>query len=238
MNRYNFPFVFLLIIFIRTGLYGIVPNNFESVLFNMNGQDTLKGNQILYNGILWRNLYYKVREDQFLFSNELLPGSLTINGKTFINISLRYDIYNDEIMILKNPGEIIQLNKEMVDSFSLIFKNKTYKFVKIRENTARGFNGYVNVLYKGRNALYVKYKKEIEPLAVDHKYDQFYLTKRIYLVKDSIVYTITGKSALYKILNEDKTQIRNYIKKNKLRVSKQIPGSFIPVIAYCDSISK
>lgn len=237
MNRNIFLLIFLFVIFTRSGLYGVNPNDSGSVRISMNEQDTLKENQILYNGRVWRNLYYRVEEDQFLFSKELLPGSVTINGKTFKNVSIRYDIYNDEIMTPTNNGSILQLNKEMVDSFTIIFRNTTYRFTKIQEDSLTGIKGYINVLYKGKSALYVKYKKEIEILAVDGKYDRFFQTHRIYFLKDVIVYQINSKSDLFKVLNKDKAQIRNFIKKNKLKVSKREPESFVPVIGYYDSIS-
>ena len=137
-----------------------------------------------------------------------------------------------------NHGVILQLNKEMVDSFTIIFENKTYNFTKIQEDSLKVLKGYVNVLYKGKSALYVKYKKEIQLLADEGKYDLFFQTYRIYLLKDGIVHQINSKSDLFKILNEDKTQIRDFIKKNKLNVSKKMPESFIPVIRYYDSISQ
>ena len=238
MSRNIFLVIFLFSIFHGSGLFGIDPNDSESLSLIIYKQDTLKENQILYNGKLWRNRYYRIREDQFLFSKEFLSGNLSINGRLFRNLNIRYDIYNDEIMIPKNEGTILQLNKEMVDSFTLNFDNKTYKFTQIREDSVRGFNGYVNVLYKGKNALYVKFKKEIELLAVERKYDMFYQIQRIYFVKDSIVYQVTGKGDLLRILNKNKVQIRNYIRKNKLQISKKRPESFIPVIDYYDSISQ
>jgi len=238
MSRYDFLFIALFPIFIVSGLFGINPDISGNIPLNLNEQDSLKESQILYNGMLWRNRYYKVRDDQFLFSKEFLPGSLSISGQVFKNLEIRYDIYNDQIMIPTNNGAILQVNKEMVDSFNINFGNQKYRFTRIDADTVKGFNGYINVLYKGKTALYVKYKKEIEFLAVERKYDLFYQIHRIYLMKDNIVYLVTGKADLLKILKEDKVQIRNYIKKNRLQISKKIPESFIPVISYFDTISR
>ena len=185
---------------------------------------------------MWRNLYYFVKGDQFLFSKDFLRGSLSINGKSYKNISISYDIYNDEIMTPTNHGSIIQLNKEMVDSFTIVFENKIYKFINTQEDSLRGIKGYVNVLYKGESALFVKYRKEIQLLAVEDKYDKFFQTDRIYLLKAGIVHQMTSKGGLFKVLNEDKAQIRDFMKKNKLKVSKKVPDSFIEVIRYYDSL--
>jgi hypothetical protein len=237
MNRSVFLFVFFLTISARAGLYGIGPIDTESLLLNITGQDTLKERQILYNGILWRNKYHRIKEDQFLFSDFFLPCTISINGHTFKDVRIKYDIYSDEIIIPINREEIVQLNKEMVDSFTISFENKVYKFTNIQQDTLKGFNGYVNVLYKGKSALYVKYKKEISPSVTDKNDGEFYQTHKIYFVKDKSVYLITSKNVLFKVINNDKVQIRNFINKNKLRVSKKIPESFVPVIMYYDSIS-
>src|SRR5512133_1483686 len=72
--------------------------------------DSISGNQLLYNGRIWRDLYVAVREDQFLFSNEFLPGKVTMNGKSFPVSKLKYDIHNDEIITVTEKGLILQLN--------------------------------------------------------------------------------------------------------------------------------
>lgn len=219
-------------------LSGSCPNISDSVSLILVKQDTLLKDQLLYNGRIWRNKYYRIRENEFLFSKDFLYGSLTINEQEFNNLSIRYDIYNDEIMIQTNHGVILQLNKEMVDSFNIVFNNETFRFARIQEDSLKGFKGYVNVLYKGRSSLFVKYKKEIDLLAVDNKFDLFFQTHRIYLMKDNNVFPVSSKGNLLKLLSEDKEQIRNYIKKNKLKVSRTKPQSFVPVIKFYDNISQ
>jgi hypothetical protein len=237
MNRTNLLYIFLFIIFAGSGL-NAVPCFGEPHPYKSSQQDPLKENQILYNGKVWRNLYYNVKGDQFLFSKDYLHGSLTINGKTYKNLSINYDIYNDEIITPTNLSSILQLNKEMVDSFSVVFGFQNYKFVNIREDSLPGLKGFVNELYKGKSALYIKYKKEIQLLAVDDKYDLFYRTYRIYFLKDGIIHQIATKGELLKVFDKDKIQIKAFIKKSKLKISKKVPESFIPVIRYYDGISK
>jgi hypothetical protein len=236
MTRFYLTFIFFLIILSGSEIYSRASDNPCSVSLKLADQDSLFESQILYNGRVWRNLYYKVREDQFLFSPDFLRGSVTINGKSFKNISLRYDIYNDEIMTITNHGSVLQLNKEMVDSFNLIFQDRRYYFTKIQEDTLKGFTGYMNVLSSGKTPLFVKYKKEIELLAVDKKFDEFYQIHRIYFMKDGFVKLINSKKEFLNLLEDKKLQIRNFIKKNRLRISKKDPYSFLPVIGYYNSL--
>lgn len=225
----------------RESLFGISPNGSETFLSNITEQDTLKENQSLYTGKMWTNKYHRIIGDHFLFSNYFLPGTVSTNGKTFKNLLIRYDIYSDEIMIPVNREGIVQLNKEMIDSFSINFENKVHKFIKIQEDTLNGFKdfkGFVYVLYNRKSAFYIKYKKIISTNITDKSDGEFIQTHKIYLVKDKIVHPITTKNDLYKALNEDNVQIRNYLKSNKLKVSKNRPESFIPVIRFYDSISQ
>jgi len=238
MKRIVVLFVILFAVSTRSGIYAINPNISETIRSEMTGQDTIKERQILYNGILWKNMYHRIKEDQFLFSNIFLPGTLSINGQTFKNIKIRYDIYSDEIMIPMNLEDIVQLNKEMVDSFTINFENKVYKFTKLQEETLKGLKGYVNVLYNGKSALYIKYRKEISQSVTDVSNGEFFQTHQIYLMKDSIIHPITRTNDFFRILNEEKMQIRNFINKNKLRISKKVPESFVPVVRYYDSLSQ
>jgi len=41
---------------------------------------------------------------------------------------------------------------------------------------------------------------------------------------------------MYGILENEKDQIRKYIKENKLKVTRKIPESFVPVVRYYDSL--
>ena len=88
-------------------------------------QDTLPDNQSLINGRIWSNHYFMISGDQFLFSNNFLPGIITMKGRTFSDVTLKYDILNDEILMPLDSGRVLQMNKELVDSFMISYNNKT-----------------------------------------------------------------------------------------------------------------
>ena len=237
MKRCILLFTFLLTLL--TGFFTYSVDSFgQSLPFGSGQQDPLKEDQGLFNGREWFNHYYYVRGDQFLFSKIYLTGSLSMNGKTYNNIGINYDIYNDEIITKTNLGNLLQLNKEMVDSFTLVYGIDKYRFINIKIDSIKGVKGYVNILYEGNSALFVKYKKEIELLAVDDKFDLFYQTYKILLVKDGIANQINNKSDLLKVLYDKKVQIKEFIKRNKFKFSKKDPQSIIPVVRYYDTLRK
>jgi hypothetical protein len=238
MPKFELFLVLSLSFILRTSCCGadtVIP---ESLSFYARHQDTTLQKQILYNGRVWRNLYYGVRGNQFLFSSDFLPGTVTMGGKYFDNIRIRYDIYKDEIMIPVSPVTVVQLNREMVDSFSIQFENKWYRFTGHNIFSRDMLKGYVNILYSGNTSLYVKYKKEIDLLAENQKFDRFSQTQHIFVMKDDKIYQVSGKKDFLKILADNKQQVRNLMKTNRLKIIKSDPSSFVPVLKFYDSLKK
>ena len=231
---YHLTSVLFLIIFLGGSPEFIHP---FPALSNAIKQDPVD-KHILLNGRIWRNQYSRVTGDQFFLTDKYIKGSVTFNGRTFENLDLKYDIYSDELILSIETYPVIFLNKEMIDSFSLKFGNSTYHIINAGTDTLNVLKGYVNVLYKGPSALYVKYIKKIQPLADDGKYDLFYQEHLVYLRKGTEIIQVTGKKKLISLLVDKKKEIRGYLKKNMIKVSQKDPYTFIPVLEYYDSIMK
>jgi hypothetical protein len=235
MRCFRIFLFFLLVIFPGSFINGLSIVSYES-RFISGDQDTLN-KQILFNGRAWRNLYSNVKGDQFLFSGDFYPGTVIISGRSYSGIRIRYDILKDELLTITGKGIIVQLNKEMVDAFTMDVNGRTWHFLNLdKMNIMNGLQGYVNVLYNGSISLFVKYKKEVMILAEENKYDVFQQSMRIYVSKAGILYPVNGKNDLLRLYKKDKQEIRGYLKSNKLKVSKKRPDSFIPLVEFCDKV--
>lgn len=190
------------------------------------------------NGKLWRNLYLGIKGNPYFMTGDFLNGDITFNGKVFSDRIFKYDTYNDEIVLWINTSTTIILNKEMVSEFNINYLGQKYHIINLGEDTTSIISGFVNVYYDGPTPLYVKYRKEIEILAVDNRYDLFIDLHRTYIKKDGQILQVSGKGELLKILSERKEQLKQYIKANKLRVTKKEPRSFIPVLEYYDKLGQ
>jgi hypothetical protein len=194
--------------------------------------------QVLYNGRAWRNLYYRVKGDQFLFSNDFLNGVVSISGTTFRSLRLKYDIFTDEVILVTDHGVIIQLNKEKVDQFSLYFQGKRYNFINTDADSLELFSGYVNILTEGKVSLCAKYRKEILQLAVENKYDLFSQINRVYMKKGGKFYRIDSKRGVLNLMEDKKHELHAFIRTNRLKFSRKNPESFIPLVEYYNKISQ
>jgi len=213
----------------------------ESFLPDLTEQDTLKENQSLYSGKVWKNMYRRINGDQFLFADYFLDGSVTANGRTYKNLKIKYDVFSDEILIPVDLEEIVQLNKEIIDSFSISYENRVYRFEKIYVDSLKktnDFNGYFRVLYNEKSALYLKYIKHISSNITDKSDGDFIEANKVYIVKNNIVYPVLSKDDVLKALNTDKALLKKYLRSNKLKISKNNPESFIPLIRFFDSTSQ
>lgn len=217
----------LLLLFASFSLNGIEANH--------SGNDTIDV-QKLYNGRAWKNIYYKIKGDQFLFTTDFITGSVTIDNKEYRNLRLKYDVYNDELISINDHGIMLQMNKEMIDRFSLNYDGRLYSFKRIGSDTTGSMKGFVNILYEGKSALYAKYIKEILLLAVENKYDLFNQVIRVFFVKDGSVYRINSRREFMGLMKDHKAEVRQFMRSNKIKLSKKIPESFKPVVEYYDKV--
>jgi hypothetical protein len=219
-------------------IYCILPSEFiqaastDSTTVQMNPSEK----QLLLNGKIWRNQYSKAIGDQFFLTNTFLKGSVTLNGRRFNNLNLKYDIANDELILSIEPNPSISMNKEMVDSFDLEYESRNYHIINAGTDNSNILRGYVNVIYDGPSRMYVKYTKKIQPLAVDGRFDLFIEEHRIYLRKGNEVVYVKGKKQFVNLLADKKKEIRYYIKSSRIKLTQKDPETFIPVLKYYDSI--
>lgn len=238
MNRNGYLAFIIINQIILNGIPGICHSNSKFTVSEILNQDTIYDNQLLYNGRIWRNPFLLIKENQFLFSKEFLAGSVTMRGKTFSDVRIKYDIFTDEIITPFSPAGMIQLNKQMVDSFSLNFQNKNYHFIRIPDGNTDLPGGYYNVVYKGKTILYARYRKKIEKLADEDEFDKFYQTTRIFIIKEGKAINIPGKKDLIRILNIQKKDVRQFMRDNNIRISNEDPFSFITFLRFIDDLKE
>lgn len=232
MKRIPFQYIFLTFIFEVICSGSEVPgrSSWEAV------QDTLQEKQFIYNGRIWKNTYSRIRGDAYFLTGEFMNGTVVFNDKSYYNLKIKYDIFLDEVILYINPKTIIILNKEMTDRFSFEHEGNKYNIVNLGRDTSGMVDGYVNLLYDGPTSFYVKYIKKIEPLAEERRYDRFSEMHRMYLRQDSLLVNFSSKQGLFRILGNRKDELKDFIKKNRLKITRKEPYTFIPLFEFYDSL--
>jgi len=199
-------------------------------------QDTVYTRQLLYNGRVWENRYQKILSHEFFMTRTPVSGSVTMNGRTFHGLLLRYDIYNDELLILDSPDTYLQLNKEAVSGFVLEIDGIQYLFENFEGRKAGSMNGYGQVIWHGDSWLVKKYVKEIKNKAVDNIYDSFTETESAWLVTRESAWQLAGNRDLYRALSDREVEVKHFVRDNSIRIRVKEPESVIPVLKFYDSL--
>jgi hypothetical protein len=199
-------------------------------------QDTLYERQLLYNGRIWKSRYGQVLEHEFFLTENWLTGDVTVNGKPFRNITLRYDLLNDELLAMVNPGTAIILSGEKTLSFVLRTEGKVYRFVNYDKPDSPLIKGYGHLLYSGELSLIVKYTKHIKTLAVENKYDEFYQKQQIFIMRKGELYRIKSKRDLFSHMEDQREKILKYIREKGLQLSIQKPETLVQALQYYEEI--
>jgi hypothetical protein len=193
--------------------------------------------QILTNGRIWRYNYKNIKGYPFLFSNKYLDGSVTIDGITFNSLKIRYDIFVDEI-IMPLDTIVLQLNKEHIDSFSFIWGNRNFNFIRIAAETQWPFNGYVQNVYSGENKFFIKYQKKVDKPGLLGVPDNFYQTRQLYFILNGETFAVNKRRDVLRLMDKEEFRIKNFIHENRVRLRMSHPESFIPVLRFYDQITR
>ncbi|MDX9725279.1 MAG: hypothetical protein RBT38_02750 [Bacteroidales bacterium] len=195
--------------------------------------------QLLLNGRIWRNKHLKVSGNQFFLSGTFMTGSVTFNGRIYKDLELLYDLADDELILRYGSYPVIILNKEMVDSFTVSFNGREYYFINTGNISSSLPAGYINILYNGPTAVFVRYVKKIKPLAVDGRTDLFYQEHKIFIRKGTSLTEVKGRKDFLKILGLKKAELRDLLHNHGYSngmPGRKDPDLFAAIAAYYDSL--
>jgi hypothetical protein len=213
--------------------YGCMPdivNGTEPV------QDTLFDRQLLYNGRIWKSRYGQILGHEFFMTKNWVPGEVTINKKNFSNVMLRYDLFNEELLLMVNPGTVIILSSEKVRGFTLKYETGSYRFINYNYEDSSRFTGYGHLLYNGKTSLIIKYNKQIKLLAVDNKYDEFYQKQQVFILMNGQFNRVRSKKDLLSLLADHRDEIQKHLRESGLTITISKPETLIPVLQFYDSL--
>jgi hypothetical protein len=196
------------------------------------------GNQsAIYNGPLYNGYAFQFKEGQPCFySKDVTWGSIIYDGILYDSIVMKYDEIADALIVV-NGADQIQLWNEKVDGFHLYDADFTQPQ---KDSNVSGlvFKGFYNLLYNGKISLLQKQIKVIrEVINSSAELLRFVDTKDYYYIKkNGTYYSITSSKNFYKILGDHKTEVKQFVRANKLSFRKDRQNMLIKATAYYDSL--
>jgi hypothetical protein len=233
----SLPVLVCIFLFVSQPTYSIIGNKSrENDLIITELQDTSFLNQLLYNGSVWKGLYYNIYGTQFMFDDDWMKGSVSLGGVQFDSLELKYDIYSDDIIVNYNDIRLVVLNRELLDSFILKYGDENMHFRNFRDSD--NIKGYYQVLHEGDSKLYKKWHKKRAQFVIEARYDEFQYENQLILVTRGKVHRISRRGELIKIMGDRKKEIRNFMRLEQIKIDIDSPATIIPLLEYYDSIKE
>jgi hypothetical protein len=184
---------------------------------------------------------FRGKTTAYLFTRDKLNTTLIVNNRPYRNIRLQYDTFKDEIVYVDTSRIInfefprIALNKDIIEGFSFTWNGSFYNFRHLRflENSDRKLNdGFYEVAYEGSATFIIRHTSSFyskEGLS-EYKY-----SPERYISVEGKYYRIKNKKDFLKLFTDRSLEIRDYLRKNGIKVRKATREQIVDALKIFDS---
>jgi hypothetical protein len=194
-------------------------------------------NAHIYNGYEYRTPDKTIVGSRYYLTDAMVPISLTYDEGYYQNIPAVYDLVLDLVVINRlDQNFLISLIPEKLPAFTI----QNHHFVRITTDSLRGVEletGFYERLYDGKSTVLVKHKKIIVDQTLLGISTLTYGDENIYYVRYSGKYVAVGnKSAVLSLFKAKKSEIKTFIRKNRLNLKSEFEKTLVAVCAYYDQL--
>ncbi len=215
-------------VFVFSGVTAQVVGN--SLAFLPEYREQLPYFQELITGGQYQEPSRLIEGDPYYFSRKFEKGSLTINGITYPEVPLLYDVYRDQVVTF-HPifNQKILIKPEKIGGFQLA-NDSQFKYFAGNESHLRDGNGIYEVLAEGAYSALAKRYKTTKALRAISPYDDIYVEKTDYFLWNSGTFIpLSRASQILDVLGLEKKAVRKALKEQNLNF-KRDPESFLQYI--------
>jgi hypothetical protein len=223
------------------------PSLFAQVQYHVTGTDYNKlcksvideygFDQVLVNGVLYDEQYLNKIGHQFFLENRLYKGILVYRGKEYKGIEMKYDIYNQNlILFLQYNNSIVRIvpSNDFISAFSIgdiIFSK--YNF--------QGEPRFYQVVFDGDKIKCLYYwSKEKYEYVNNSKYISYLFVyrekKKFLILKDKFLAYKNNRSFMEIFPDEIRSRVKKYLSDNHIKVAKSSDEIIYGLFTYCDTL--
>lgn len=190
----------------------------------------------LYNGVEHLGYAYKIKGHAYFMQNELSIGTIVYDGLEFANVPMLYDLFKAQVVVQHLDGfSKIGLISSKVRSFTLL----NHHFVRLDSMPGTPINGgFYDELYTGNTKVLAKRRKYIEEVVKDELERTFIEADPVFIQKDGTYYYIKTYKSLLTVLKDKAPQVKQYLRKNRLKFRRTPENTILKAAEYYDSINK
>ncbi len=218
------------IIFFLYGTFGFSQSTVKSAhesfdaVIHIQNTDLANGTEYIEQHIVKNNKH------KYLDSPKYLKGSVIYDGQPYYNLDLKYNIY-DDLLLVRIPtaggSATFELHKAQVSAFEI----NNHPFISLKENPEEQPHFY-EVLLDGDYFLLLKkhLKKSKKHLDQNFTYFEFETDSPEYLISSNGDYQkIDSRRTIRKLFPNQEEQIRNFYRSNS-SLRKSDPDTFLTLL--------
>lgn len=241
--RLFFPFLFILTFLNNNQLFGQINpgpvQNEKTELIDLTN-NFYGSDPMFVNGRKNFEMHYNADGNPYFLSGTFQKGSFCIQGKKADQVDLLYDIYLDKIILRTTINQtdtiFVQLNKLEVDSLRiaryLFINSELYKEILVDP-------GYYELIFKGNHIVFKKHKKSFIPDYTKNKSAGHFSKpeQKIFLYANGRLINISKRKMFLSSFPENSKEIKQFMRKNKIRYSKADNDILKLLYHHCDEFT-
>lgn len=197
--------------------------------------------QVLVNGILYTDIYWKKEGHQFLGDDRVYTGNLVFRGAEYKGLGMKYDICNQQLIVFINNNPLQQgiiPPPDFISAFSL----EERQFSK---NDFQGEPQYYQVVFDNDElkCLYHWSKQTMETAGSgNYRFFHYEFTaskKRSFLyINGSFEPYRKNRSFIDLFPGDTRPAIGHFMKANRIKVKKSSDQKMVELMTYCSTLIK
>lgn len=193
-------------------------------------------NPLLQTGVFYDYSLYNTEGHPFIFTNAFYNGHVVYKNRTFHNVKLKYDIFQQHLYVNHPDDEGFTANR-LADEFLSEFSVIGLHFKKIADQQGNA-HFYQLVAESGSlSCYYAWFKTQGESHEGAYKKIVFSEDKqRRYLVRDNEMHRYKNNRTFLRLFPEHKKDIRRYLKENEIKTGQADDEEMISLLQYCSDL--
>ena len=189
----------------------------------------------LYNGKQFIAYNPAMEGHSYFMDAEMHKGTVIYDGLYFDSVNMQYDLVRDEIVIQHFDVFFkIVLISDKLKEFTL--NGHHYKRV-VRDsiNKLPVSTGFYDFLYDGKIKFIVKRTKSIQEVITDKVVQKIHEKDFYYVIRENVYYQVRSYKSLLSIFKDRSKDIRQDLRKQKLKFRKNREASILRAVTFYDS---
>jgi hypothetical protein len=194
----------------------------------------------IINGKKWIN-EKKYRGSPLLIENYWPKADILYNGSYYTGIQMNYDVYKNEIIIFhseKDKEKYVVLINDYLSGFSftdtITNQKHIYEYIELKGISGKALYENASV---GKTSFYIKPMKVIEAEPTGKGQGKFAGFYKYFLDTGNGYTGFSSKSQFLKLLANHETEIKRFLRRNRLKINSSQPENIVAVIKYLNELN-